>query len=193
MGTKKLPDKRLTAYRQRLVADNLRLVHWHVARRMRGFPQELQDEAADSCMLGLVRAAQLYDRRKKAARTGKPCRFGTYAMHWIKSFFQRWVDGCTRERRLGIIQMSAIGKDVPDGRPDWEPADHRATEEPGAETREELFRLLRCLPQRQALVLRLRYLERMTLAEVGERLGITRERVRQLEQRAKARLRREAS
>jgi RNA polymerase primary sigma factor len=58
---------------------------------------------------------------------------------------------------------------------------------------EEMYKLLANLPPREQEVLRLRYglggEEAMTLAEVGNRLGITRERARQLEAQAIDRLR----
>jgi RNA polymerase sigma factor (sigma-70 family) len=47
---------------------------------------------------------------------------------------------------------------------------------------------LNALPQRDKDVLRLRYIENMELLEVGKELGITRERVRQIEARAFRRL-----
>jgi Sigma-70, region 4 len=47
------------------------------------------------------------------------------------------------------------------------------------------------LPEREKLVLTLRYAERLTLAEIGEVLGVTRNRVRQLETSALRRLRAE--
>jgi len=54
--------------------------------------------------------------------------------------------------------------------------------------REELLEMVGKLPAREAQVLRWRYgLEGprpLTLAEVGEKLGISRERVRQIEERA---------
>lgn len=61
---------------------------------------------------------------------------------------------------------------------------------------EELRELLNELDPREATILRLRYgidgEEPLTLEEIGERLHITRERVRQLEKRAKERLKKRA-
>jgi len=52
-------------------------------------------------------------------------------------------------------------------------------------------RLVQGLPERQRLVIQMRYLnddERRRLSDVGERLGVTGERVRQIESRALAAL-----
>ncbi len=83
---------------------------------------------------------------------------------------------------------------------DTELADLLAGSDPGPEqaatdaaSRRELTRLLSCLPPSQAKVIALRYgldgTEPATLAEAGAALGISRERARQLEARALARLR----
>ncbi|MCD5408360.1 sigma-70 family RNA polymerase sigma factor [Candidatus Bipolaricaulota bacterium] len=61
--------------------------------------------------------------------------------------------------------------------------------------REDLLEIVNRLPAREALILRRRYglegARPQTLAEIGKDLGITRERVRQLEQRALRRLKEE--
>ncbi len=61
--------------------------------------------------------------------------------------------------------------------------------------REDLLEIVNRLPAREALILRRRYglegARPQTLAEIGKDLGITRERVRQLEQRALKRLKEE--
>jgi RNA polymerase sigma factor (sigma-70 family) len=58
---------------------------------------------------------------------------------------------------------------------------------------DELRRLVMTLPPREALVIRLRFglsgHEVQTYAEIGERRGLTRERIRQLEKQALKRLR----
>ena len=59
--------------------------------------------------------------------------------------------------------------------------------------REQLLNAIETLPPREQRILRLRYGfqdgQMYTLAEIGQRLGITRERVRQLEAQALGRLR----
>ncbi len=95
------------------------------------------------------------------------------------------------------VSLSApVGEDD-----DTELADLLPGSDPGPEQavtdaagRQELSRLLSCLPPAQAKVITLRYgldgAEPATFAEVGAALGVSRERARQLEARALARLRR---
>jgi RNA polymerase primary sigma factor len=67
------------------------------------------------------------------------------------------------------------------------------TEMARTEERSQVLRLLETLPEREAQVLRLRFglrgEETRTLREIGDRLGLTRERVRQIETEALTQLR----
>lgn len=185
-----LPDKKLTAYRQQLVVNNVRLVYWHVGKRLKGFHQDVMDDAIAQCMLGLIRAAQLFDKNRKAERTGRPVKFGTYAMHWVRCFFQRWTDHRVKEGMHNVVQMSAMGA-ASEHHTQWEPACDARLAEDESNDADAVARLLRVLPKRLRLLMRLRFIEGLTLEETGAQMGVTRERVRQLEARAKARLRRE--
>lgn len=188
---KQLPDKRLTRYRQRLVEDNVRLVYWHVGKRLKGFHPDVVDEAVAQCMLGLIRAAQLFDKRRKADRTGKTVKFGTYAMYWVKCFFQRWTDRRVKEQATGGMQLSCVGRR--DDGEQWEPASRDKGEAEAVTDHDAAARLLKWLTPRQRMVMEMRYFECLTLSQVGDRLGVTRERVRQIEEQAKTKLRRHAS
>jgi RNA polymerase sigma-32 factor len=68
-----------------------------------------------------------------------------------------------------------------------------AQEELHVQVHERLRRVLRALDRREAYIVETRLLceDQKTLAEIGRALGLSRERVRQLESRVKARLRRE--
>jgi RNA polymerase sigma-32 factor len=68
-----------------------------------------------------------------------------------------------------------------------------AQEEVNLKVHERLGRLMRALDRREAYIVEMRLLaeDQKTLAEIGRALGLSRERVRQLESRLKARLRRE--
>lgn len=57
------------------------------------------------------------------------------------------------------------------------------------DNRRAVAALLRCLPPQQARVLTLRHINDMTLEEVGRVLGVTRERIRQIEANAMRRIR----
>lgn len=101
------------------------------------------------------------------------------------------------------IPVTSLNRPLPNGEGelgDMLP-DERAAADSSATVNEDSLRVraaLRRLPQRDALVLMLRHGVRddgtsghpMTLAEVAALLRVTRERVRQLETRAAARLRR---
>jgi RNA polymerase primary sigma factor len=77
---------------------------------------------------------------------------------------------------------------VPDGQTATPDTEMARTEE-----RSQILRLLETLPEREAQVLRLRFglrgEETKTLKEIGDRLGLTRERVRQIETEALTQLR----
>jgi RNA polymerase primary sigma factor len=92
------------------------------------------------------------------------------------------------EKPVGEEQDSELGEFVPDeeaGSPDDDA--FRTV------LREDIERVLTCLTQREARVLELRYGlvdgHAYTLKEVGEKFGLTRERIRQIENEALARLR----
>ncbi len=103
---------------------------------------------------------------------------------------------------LGVAR-AAVSLEAPSGRGDdegrlgdrIEDRDAVAASEvvSGAELCSHVQGLLSALPQREATILRLRYglgePSEMTLAQVGERFGLTRERIRQIEARALVKLR----
>lgn len=104
-------------------------------------------------------------------------------------------------REVESTVREVVSLDVPLGDEDEEMAEEFIPDEtiptPEREALRELFRqdlleLVGQLPDRDALVLRMRYgLEGtppQTLAAIGKALGISRERVRQIEQRALSRL-----
>ncbi len=92
------------------------------------------------------------------------------------------------EKPVGEDQDSELGEFVEDGQNDL-PAEQAALQM----LREDLERVLTSLSQREARVLELRYGladgHAYTLKEVGEKFGLTRERIRQIENEALARLR----
>jgi RNA polymerase primary sigma factor len=92
------------------------------------------------------------------------------------------------EKPVGEDQDSELGEFVEDGEMD-RPAEEAARQM----LREDIERVLTSLSQREARVLEMRYGladgHAYTLKEVGEKFGLTRERIRQIENEALARLR----
>lgn len=185
--------------------DHLGLVHYW-ARRFSRTPDE-HDDVFSMGVVGLLKACRRFDASRGAA-------FSTYASYWIRESiirhlkkeqpFIRVPEKWTVERRIPVRSLNrrvrtadGDGTELADLLPDarGRAADDGAT---ANELRDLVHAALARLPQRDALVLKLRHGVRddgtagypMTLDEVGAVLRISRERVRQLEQRAAARLRR---
>lgn len=178
--------------RHRLVSANLRFVV-SVARRYRHSGVPLADLVNEG-NLGLLRAAERFDETHGV-------RFVSYAIWWIRQGMVRAIaqdaelnGGNGALRRLSLDEplsaesTAALQELVPDERCE-------APEERVLRTgmRNAVDSSLTDLPEREQLVLRLYYgldgAPPYTLGEVGEHLGVTRERVRQIKGRALARLR----
>jgi RNA polymerase sigma factor (sigma-70 family) len=186
----RLKDEGDTAARDTLIEANLRLVV-AVARRYARPGVPLADLVQEG-NLGLIRAVERFD-------PGHGCRFSTYATWWI---WQAVVRGLTR---LSRDHASTVSIDQPIGegdtvvgdliadehaaRPEVLAADHPRSADTAAAVR-------RLLPERLRRLLVLRFgLDGgggRTLEEVGSAIGVTRERARQLEANALARLERAA-
>lgn len=155
--------------------------------------------------LGLLRAAERFDEARGV-------KLITYAVWWIRqAMIQAMADqGETvriplartselrQERRLRSVSIDTPAESGTDANP-LELIPDETSAAPDAqmlesEQTESLAALMCTLNSRQARVLRLHYGldggEAMTLEQIGERLGITRERVRQIENRALFQLRR---
>ena len=170
---KRLPDLPLTEAQQVLVVKNQRLIGfviehsgWNFLRY--GDRKELEDEM----QLGLIRAAQLYD-----SALGK---FSTYAVSWLKSRLQLWVEEEMRKQRVGRFLLSELGN----GDPDSCEIDNEDFSSPEisrvVHLREMMERCRKCLPRKWWRVLCLLYLEGRTYPAAGEQLGLSRERIRQI-------------
>ena len=166
---RKSKNARLTAEQQRLVAENMALVGHMLTRYLR--PTPTHDELRSSGYLALCRAAIGFD-------STKGCRFSTYACCTIAR--EWWKEA----RRLEKIADRGVGDTGGEG---W--ADGRdSTEEEDRCRREEIRAVRRAvgkLEPRRKLVIE-RRLEGRTLEAIGEELGVTRERARQIEKHAKA-------
>jgi RNA polymerase primary sigma factor len=175
---------------KRLVESNLRFVVSY-AKRYRTFGVPFLDLIHEG-NLGLIEAARRFD----AARNVK---FITYAVWWVRQAILHLLTGETRAASAASVSLDAPAGD-PDGPELWEKLE-QATEPP-AETalvrralHDQIRDALKDLDDKERQVVSLRFgLSRRddprTLQEIGDRLHLTRERVRQIEARAKDKLRR---
>jgi RNA polymerase sigma-32 factor len=160
------------------------------------------DDLEQQAVLGLIRSADGFDPERGL-------RFGTFARWWVRTFLDDYVVrnarvvrpplGKGRGKRLNEIRM--VSFDQPAGGEEQSPlADMIPDEAPlpdegatiaidGETTSERLAAALAALDRRSRAVVEGRFLEGALLRVVGERLGISKERVRQIESAALKRLR----
>jgi RNA polymerase sigma factor (sigma-70 family) len=168
-----------TAARDELVGRNLRLVAGVAAGLVR--PGREVDDLIGWGWLGLLAAVAEFD-------PARGVRFATFATWMIRRAIQAGLGG---HRRLNRRPAPCLSDLEADDRPAIDVPDYRepppAAGAERADERARAGRLLAGLPDREAEVVRARFgigRERLTLADAGRYLGITRERVRQLEARA---------
>ncbi len=184
------PDEsiRSVAERNALVEGNLALVRWVVNRmtRQQHVDFDVFEELCQAGMLGLIRAAERFDPARGA--------FSTFAQAHIRQQVQYEIRATTfvhipahvapgdRYRLLGILRPRSLPEKgclcsavvLPD---------------PNAGEGGDLDAAMRRLPARWRFILAARYWEGWTLKEVAGQLGVKPERVRQIQCRAVARLR----
>lgn len=161
----------------RLVESSLRFVLRIVFKYRRpGFP--MMDLVSQGCM-GAMRATKTFD-----PDTG--FRFVTYAGHWIKQFVQRAMMEYARHQHHSLDDP-AFGDDE-----DTTFKDLLVSGEPGAEVMtsdRQVTRMLSVLSEREKTVITLRFWHDLSLEEVGDRIGLTKDRVRQIESRSLRKMR----
>jgi RNA polymerase primary sigma factor len=178
----RLYDQAVTVKNQ-IVRANLRLVV-SIAKRHVGPTDNFFELVSDGNM-SLIRAAEKFDY----ARGNK---FSTYASWAIMKNFARTIpDEHKRRDRFRTSQSEMFGA-TPDARTD------QYGQESAQSTREhQIGRILEKLDDREQKIIISRFgldhaLEPLTLKEVGAEMGVTKERVRQIEARALAKLRQAA-
>lgn len=178
----RLYDQAVTVKNQ-IVRANLRLVV-SIAKRHVGPTDNFFELVSDGNM-SLIRAAEKFDY----ARGNK---FSTYASWAIMKNFARTIpDEHRRRDRFRTSQGEMFGA-TPDVRSD------QYGQESAQSTREhQIGRILEKLDDREQKIIISRFgldhtLEPLTLKEVGQEMGVTKERVRQIEARALAKLRQAA-
>ena len=186
----------LTSAQQNLITNNIRLLHW-VSMRIYNRSPFIRarlgsvDEAVSAGSMGMVKAAQLYDKRRGI-------KFSTYAASCIEKNIIRAAQLATvvhvpvnfhspsnakRKERFAAKADAALNcQSLPSGLEvatfDDLPADN-----------EKLIEAVETLPEREKFVIKLRFWSRLTLTAIGEELGMTREGVRQIQLRAITKLR----
>lgn len=173
--------------RRRLVSANLRFVV-SVAKRYRGRGLSLADLVNEG-NLGLLRAAERFDETRGV-------RFVSYAVWWVRqSILQAIARDAGPSDEAGPLERLSLDEPLdPEAGATLEEVvpDERAVS-PDARAHEEALRhavdaSLMALPEREQLVLRLYFgldgEPPLALAEIGRRLGVSRERARQIKDRA---------
>ena len=192
-------DNPMDEYRWRLVVHNIRLVI-NEALKMPTNYVELEDLVQEG-VVGLISAARKYDKSRGA-------RFTTYAWYWIRQGMLaairynnnliRWPAHRIPERlplnREGSTDALSPGERFVQPLDDvtgWHGGLVEVSEDDELEREEQVEALLSSLDSldtRQQRILRARYgldaIEELTLEEVGQSEGVTRERVRQIQMRA---------
>ena len=168
------------AVKNDLVRANLRLVV-SIAKRYANGPGHLFELISDGNM-SLIRAAEKFD-------FARGFRFSTYATWAIMKNFARTIPTELRQR----ARFHTGGEDRLLGIEDIRP-DSTRRESAQTERQLEVSRILAHLDERERQIIQHRFgLDRnhnpMTLKEVGRVMGVTKERIRQLEARAMAKLR----
>jgi len=166
---------------RKLASENLdiaeQMARWQFRRCHRMVPL---DELISESMFGLVYAAGMFDPSRSVP-------FGTYARlairHRLTYTVKRWLRGGTRHARNFADVLAEPDQQI-------DPVCHR-TREPieAIQTHELVESLRRRMNPRWYRIFELYYAEGCTMREVGKRVGVSRERVRQLLDKAKARAR----
>lgn len=165
-----------------LAVANVRLI-WHVVTWLRNTrPGVLrllggEEEAFGWGAIALVRAAQRW--RPEEAR------FSTVAVLYVRRAIVQASERCSC-RLADAVPFSTMG--FFDDESPWEPAARREGLDAGIEA-EELQAALQTLSPRHRRAVELRFLEGRKLMEVGQALGVSKERARQLARRGLERLR----
>ena len=151
--------------KEKVVKEYLPLVRSIAAKYNKlGIPQEdLEQEG----MIGLLGAANNYEDNKGA-------KFSTYATYWIKKYILAAVD----KEKKSTFNTSALNEDITkDKKPSPEQLSINKLTFPDG------------MPEAEKLVIKLLYEDQLTLKEISDQLGISRERVRQLKEKALRRMR----
>lgn len=159
--------------REFLIQENIGLVHkW--AKRYYRYAQTIPTLTYDDIFLegvyGLIKAIEKFKPWK--------ARFSTYATIWIKQSIRRFIQKEKAQMRGRVYpqvseeeeEINIIEETIP------------SPEETSSPNKEELSKRIEYanIPQRSKDILHMYFLEGLSLREIGERVGLSKERVRQL-------------
>lgn len=184
--------------------DHVRLARRVVAEFLRRFPEHryLSEDLLAAAQLGLAEAAARHDGRDET--------WGTYAYRYARGYMlitfralayptrPARVDGeLVRPRRVGLSDPARGSEEHGPSYEDIIPCEAMGAEEAAmaGDVAVEVEEFLAVLSPREADVIKRRFgigSSARTLAQVGRELGVTKQWIQQLENRALARLRREA-
>jgi len=194
----------------KFIHHNLRLVFWVIKRNCSFVQPQYFDEAIALGNIGLIKAAKKFDPSKG--------RFATYAPNWIKQVIYQKFSELTntirvppsrlkkllkasedelseqdREILKTFTQMSSIDEEILD---DSSRTRHNfISSDEEIESLSDRYYLKQlaksALKENEYLVIKYRYSDGFTLEEAGTLLKVSRERVRQIEQKALKKLRAE--
>jgi RNA polymerase sigma factor (sigma-70 family) len=169
-----------TAIKDQLISSNMRLVV-AIAKRHAAQTDNFFELLSDGNM-SLIRAVEKFD----FSRGNK---FSTYASWAIMKNFARSIPEEKRRRERYVTGHEEMFESAADMR-----SDEQEMVASVEQTKHRVNRLLEYLDPRERQIIRMRagldnYSEGMTLEEIGQQLGITKERVRQLNVRIMAKLR----
>ncbi|MEM9826751.1 MAG: sigma-70 family RNA polymerase sigma factor [Planctomycetota bacterium] len=167
-------------HRDRIVEANLRLVFSIVKKFVN--PNNTFDDLLSDGIVGLIRAVEKFD-------FDRGFRFSTYATQVVRRNSYRTVVTKQQERQKVIGGLQDLNLELSD-----EERSSPISEKRWHELRSRLAVMLNDLDRREKLIIRARFAlgshrKVHTLQSLADRLGISKERVRQLERRAMEKLR----
>jgi len=153
--------------KDKIVIEYLPLVRSIAAKYNKlGVPQEdLEQEG----MIGLLEAADKFDESKGA-------KFSTYATFWIKKYILKAVE----KEKKSTYKTSTLNEEITEDKSNND-----------AKPNNTKLKFPSGMPEAEKLVIKLLYVDQLTLKEISEQLGVSRERVRQLKEKALRRMRAE--